>query len=124
MAYETFWEPQGIRWVFSGTVTDEDLIRSNEELYEDPRFPEIRYEIADFRSVEGILENASSETVRRVARMDMAQSSRNPDLKVAILATTLLIKGFARMYALFGDESRWEIRIFETEEDARRWFAA
>jgi hypothetical protein len=32
MPHETHWEDEGIRWVFSGIVTDDDLLRCNLEL--------------------------------------------------------------------------------------------
>jgi hypothetical protein len=119
MPYETFWEPRGIRWVFEGSVTDDDLTRPNEDLYDDSRFLEIRYQIADFRFISGV--SALSETVRLVSHMDREQSRRNPDVKVAILGTSPVVKGLARMYALTGAEDRWQVRLFETEEEAREW---
>ena len=91
MPYVTHWEDEGVRWVFSGFVTDDDLLRCNLEAYGDPRFESLRYEIADFRAVEDF--SAGPETVKRVARMDRDQSVRNPRVKVAILATAAVIKG-------------------------------
>jgi hypothetical protein len=119
MPYETHWEPHGIRWVYTGEVTDEDLIRANQELYEDPRFLAIRYEIADFRNITGAA--ARSETVTLVGDMDREEAARNPDVKVAILGATPLITGLTRMYAMSGGDAVWDVRIFETEEEARKW---
>jgi hypothetical protein len=119
MPYETHWEPHGIRWVFTGEVSDDDLVRCNRELYEDPRFLTIRYEIVDFQKITGIA--ARSETVTLVADMDREQSARNPEVKVAILGATPLITGLTRMYAMSGGDEIWDVRIFETEEEARKW---
>jgi hypothetical protein len=121
MPYEIRWETKGVRSVFSGIVTDDDLLRSNFELYDDPRFTSIRYEIADFGLAEG--SSFSAETVRCVARMDHDQSVRNPDVKVAILATGTLARGLARMYALSGGDTPWVTQLFRTEEDALSWLA-
>lgn len=119
MPYETHWEDRGIRWVFTGEVTDDDLIRCNQELYDDPRFLTIRYEIADFREI--TVAAARSETVTRVGDMDREQAARNPDVKVAILGATPLITGLTRMYAMSGGDAIWDVRIFETEVEARKW---
>jgi len=120
MAYETHWEPSGIRFVFTGTVTDDDLIQSNKDVYDDPRFEDIRYQIADFRDMDEFA--ALSDTVRLIADMDREQASRNPDIKVAILSTSSLMKGLGRMYALSGAGEEWDVRVFDTEEEAREWF--
>lgn len=119
MPYETHWEPHGIRWVFTGEVTDYDLIRSNQELYDDPRFPTIRYEIADFRKTTAAA--ARSETIALVGDTDREQAARNPDVKVAILGATPLITGLARIYAMSGGDAVGDVRILETEEEARKW---
>ena len=121
MPYETHWESEGIRWVYSGTMTDDDVQASNLELYEDPRFVTIRYEIADFRQVDKFV--ARSETIRRLSSMDREQSVLNPDVRVAILATGPLMRGIANMYRLSAGDAPWETRVFETEEDARIWLA-
>ena len=122
MPYEIRWETEGVRSVFSGTVTDDDLIRSNVEIYDNSQFTAIRYEIADFRLAES--SSMSAETVRRVARMDRDQSMRNPDVKVAILATGALAQGLTRMYALSGGDTPWVTELFGTEEDALSWLAS
>ena len=121
MSYETHWEPEGIRWVYSGVMTDDDILRSNLELYDDPRFDTLKYQIADLRRVESF--EGSARAVRRLSRMDRDQASRNPNVKVAILAGEALVRGIANVYAMSGVDAPWETRIFESEDDAREWLA-
>ena len=121
MPYETHWEDEGIHWVFSGIVTDDDLLRCNLELYDDARFESIRYEIADFRAGESF--TVTAKTLRRVARMDRDQAVRNPSVKVAVIATAAVQKGLAQVYALSGGDTPWVTEVFDSEEDARAWFA-
>jgi hypothetical protein len=121
MPYETHWEDKGIRWVFSGIVTDDDLLRCNLELYDDERFESIRYEIADFRAGESF--TVTAKTLRRVARMDRDQAVRNPSVKVAVIATAAVQKGLAQVYALSGGDTLWVTEVFDTEEDARAWLS-
>ena len=122
MPYETHWEEEGIRWVYVGTMTDDDILRSNLELYDDPRFETIRYQIADLREVEHF--EGSSRAVRRLSRMDADQATRNPNIRVAILAQAALMRGIANVYAMSGAESPWETRVFESEKEAREWLDA
>lgn len=122
MPYETHWEAEGIRWVYTGTMTDDDVLRPNLELYEDPRFATIRYEIADFREVDEF--TASAQTVRRLSRMDKDQSVRNPHVKVAIVVRSALTRGIAHMYGFSGGDTPWTTEVFESEEAARDWLAS
>jgi len=119
MPYEAHWEDEGIRWVFSGIVSDDDLMRCNLELYDDERFESIRYEIADFRAGESF--TVTAKTLRHVARMDKDQAVRNPSVKVAVIATAIVQKGLAQVYALSGGETPWVTEVFDTEESARAW---
>ena len=121
MPYEMHWENEGIRWAFSGVVTDGDLLRCNLELYDDARFESIRYEIADFRAAESF--TVTAKTLRRVARMDADQAVRNPSVKVAVIATAAVQKGLAQVYALSGGDTPWVTEVFDSEEDARVWLA-
>jgi hypothetical protein len=122
MAYITFWEEKGIRWIFNSDLTNDDLLKCNQELYEDTRFLNIDYEICDFTAVEKF--SLESDVVRQVARMDVEQSKRNPNIKVAIISNELVIRGLTRMYQITGDASAWETQIFNNEEDARVWINA
>lgn len=121
MPYETHWENDGVRWVYTGVMSDDDVLRSNQELYEDSRFETIKYEIADLTHIARFA--ATAETVRKLTHMDAEQSARNANIKVAILATEALVLGIANMYALAATESPWETRVFSSEEEAREWLA-
>ncbi len=67
---------------------------------------------------------ASAETMRSVPRMDKDQAVRNPDVRAAIVATAALIRGMANIYTLSGGDQFWEVKVFDTEADAREWLAA
>ncbi len=121
MSYKTFWEDNGIRWIFSGQLTVDDLLKCNQDLYKDPRFSDIEYEICDFRAVIDFPEE--SKAVHVIANMDMEQSKRNPNMKVAIIGNRLAIFGLTRMYQIVTGDSVWETHYFENEDDARAWIA-
>jgi hypothetical protein len=118
MACTTHWEDTGVLWVFTGEVTDEDLLSINLALYEDARFPELTYAIANYLDVTTF--SATSDMIRRIAVMDRTAAQINPNLKIASIATKDLIKGLTRMYELSADTS-WEVGSFEDEQSAREW---
>lgn len=119
MPYTTRWEDEGTRTVFTGIVTDEDLIRCNTDVYDDPRFSTLRYEIGNFLDVTEY--SATSDTVRMVAQMDRAAAKKNPNVKVAIIATEAITIGLTRMYEMSAGDTSWEVRIFGDEQSARGW---
>jgi len=119
MPYETHWEPTGVRWVYRGTLTEEEVLRSNQEVYEDPRFRSIRYQLVDLRGVERF--TAGSAIVRGVSRKDAAYVPYNPHIRVALVANTDLTRGMATVYRLACGDDAWDVEIFDTVDDARAW---
>ena len=122
MPYETRWEPEGVHWTYSGVLSDDDVLRSNLEIYDDARFDTIRYQILNLLEVKEFA--ASAGAMRTVSRMDKDQAVRNPNVKVAIVATAALIRGMANVYTLSGGDNFWEVQVFENEADARAWVGA
>ena len=122
MAYTITWEPEGARWDFTGTVTDQEAIQSNLDVYEDERFDTMRYQLVNMLQVETF--DVSAETIRKVSQMDREQRHRNADIKVAFVTTRALIYGLGRMYEMAGGTEAWETRVFETLEEAREWLGA
>ncbi len=84
MSYELIWENRGVVFRFRDVVTGDELVQSNLDVYADPKFESIEYELAMFS--DSVEFEASSETVRRVANMDAEASKRNPKIIVAIVS--------------------------------------
>ena len=123
LSYELIWEDRGVLFRFRDVVTGDELVQSNLDVYANPKFESIEYEVAIFS--DSVKFEASSETVRRVAEMDAAASKRNPKVVVAIVASQTVIRGLANLYRLQSEVAggTWETEFFETEPDARRWLA-
>ena len=121
MPYEISWEPVGVLFRFSGVVSDEDLVASNEEVYTHPLFPAMTYQIVDFSPIEEFA--VSSATVRAVAESDLRAAQANPNVKVAIITSAILMRGMSNMYALTHESKggTWTVEIFEREKEARAW---
>lgn len=123
MSYELVWEPEGVLIRCWGTLTDDDLLRGNAEVYEDPRFgPSIRYQLFDALSVEAL--DLRTETVREVARADREKSKEFPGLVVALVAGPGALYGLSRLYAMQIEPSAWKTEIFTDLAAARAWLKA
>ena len=123
MPYELNWEDRGLLFKFWDVVTGDELVQSNLDAYSDPRFQNIEYELV-VHSKSSVFE-APAEKVRQVARMDAEASKSNPRLKIAIVASQIVMRGLANLYRLQseGEGGTWETEFFEIEEEARRWLA-
>ena len=121
MPYELTWEERGVLIRFWDVVSDHDLMQSNLDCYDNPRFETAGYEIADFTEATKLA--FSSGTLRRVAELDFKASKRNPAMRLAVVGEELLLLGLANMYrALFDLEGGiWEQAQFATVDEARPW---
>ncbi len=123
MPYEVTWEDRGVLWRFWDVVTGDELVQANLDIYSDPKFESMEYEIAIFS--DSVVFKASTETVRRVAEMDMDASKKNPKVVVLVVASQLVIRGLVNLYRLQHEAmgGSWKIEYFDTEEEARTWLA-
>ena len=121
MSYELIWENRGVVFQFRDVVTGDELVQSNLDVYSDPKFESIEYELANFSDT--VRFEASSEMVRRVAAMDAAASKRNPNIIVAIVASQTVIRGLVNLYRMQSEVAggTWVTEFFETEPEARKW---
>ncbi|MFC1889436.1 hypothetical protein ACFL4G_06740 [Thermodesulfobacteriota bacterium] len=126
MSYKITIEDRGIYCVFSGALTNEELINCNNEIFQIPQFSEIEYEIVNFKNVTEF--PIESSAIRTVAEQDAEIYKTNPNVKAAIVANTPVIKGLTNMYRTYfelsGNDISWEIEVFNTDEDARKWINA
>ena len=121
MPYEIIWETSGVVFRFSGKVSDEELVASNEDVYTSPLFPSMKYQILDFSLIESF--DVASATVRQVAESDRRAAKANPNVKTAIFGSDALMRGMSNMYALIHESvgGTWAVEIFEHEKEARAW---
>ena len=126
MAYKTIWEERGIKWVFSGELTNEDFLKCNDELYKDDRSTTIEYQICDFNNIESV--SLNSKTIRLVAESGAEFYRINPNKRVSVVTNRPVMVGLANMYMAYfqlatrGDT--WATEVFPTIEDAREWLTS
>lgn len=123
MAYELIWEPEGVVIKYSDFVSDADIQQANLDLFDDPRFEALKFEICDYTDVDGL--DRSSEIVRWVAEFDIRASERNPSVRVAVVGEQPLLKGVTNMYRAEFElrGGKWGQGQFATVKEARIWLA-
>lgn len=119
MPYTIHRETKGILWVFTGEVSDQEMITSYKEFYDNHSYEGIQYLLTDYSGVTNF--NVRSDTIYNMGQIDKDASAKYPHIKVAIIATSQLLKGMTRMWELSGGSTSWDSKIFEDEASAREW---
>jgi len=119
MPYETTWKSRGVIWTYTGLVTGSDILQSNLEIYGDPRFDDLAYQLVDLSQAEGF---AIEEIhMRKIAHLDMAAARSNPRVIIATAAHSERAKEITEIYRKYAAESPWKLRSFDNVEDAKAW---
>jgi hypothetical protein len=119
MPYNITWKPGGVIWTFHGEITGQEAIQANKDIYGDPRFDDLRYQIVDLLGVERF--NLPTEDLEAAAAMDEAATLTNPSLLVTVVATEKEALNLANVYKSAMRESSWNVEIFSSIEAAEAW---
>lgn len=119
MPYATTWEESGVLWTFRGQVTGDEILRANQEIYRDPRFPGLTYQIVDLTAVERF--DVTEDDMALVALHDRAAARSTQSVRVAIAAADEIIKDLSAFYDAVMVGSPWHQRIFDSIGEAREW---
>ena len=124
MAFKTLWGKQVVHWQFSDLVTEQDIVESNQVVFGDSRFDEMRGQIVDFSAVSDVDIGDPAlltEKIRAVAEMDKAAAKSNPHIKVATVVTHEALAAIAHLYAAELADSPWQSEVFNNLEAAQQW---
>ena len=121
MPYKMNWEEKGIWMWHGGTVTSKEIFDSNMEFYNDPKSDRVKYQIIDFLEVEDIV--LSELTAEKIAMLDSAQSTSTPNIKVALVGTSLSSQKLFQEYIDNSSKTKtnWSFKIFDDMKKAREW---
>ncbi len=119
MSYNITWKPGGVIWTFYGTLTGQDGVKANLEIYGDPRFDDLRYGIVDLSSVKQHV--LSDDDVEAAAALDAAATINNRRLIIAIVASENESVKFAETYKIAMSDTTWTVEIFKSMQDAEDW---
>lgn len=98
-----------------GVLTDRELLAHVRTLTADPRFARDFRQLADFRDVTDV--QITSSTIREMAKLNPFGAGA----RRALVVTSDVVFGMARMYQILRDESPDELQIFRKVDDAFRW---
>lgn len=119
MPYVINWNPHGVEWIYSGTITGKEIIQSNEAIYGDPRFDDLRYQLVDFTRVVDFA--VSSKEMRQMAHLDAAASRSNPEIRLAVIAPEKAGRELCQSYLDSSGNLNWRVRVFENRDAAEAW---
>lgn len=121
MPYKITWKPRGVIWTFYNSITSHEAMQANLDIYGDPRFDDLLYQIVDISAVDKF--DVIDEDLDTAAALDHAATLSNSRLVVAIVATKKEAIEVAKLYEAGMRDSSWKVRVFCSIEDARKWIA-
>ena len=122
LSYKVLWEYEGFKIITEG-IFGNDFLDASIKATTDPRFIDAKYAIVNFLNVDTF--PIESNIIRQIAESDTRAYKVNPKMKLAVLSNKLVMAGIVNMYITYfelnNNEQRWELEIFETVDEARKW---
>ncbi len=119
MPYAIVWKPDGVIIRYSGIVSYDENIAANGQLYGDPRFESIKYQIADFLTVTDFQISKKESSI--IGELDFQSTRWNSHIKVAHITQDNDIIERVKVYEETMKDTAWEFGIFNTMEEAQKW---
>jgi len=119
MSYENIWEKNGVYRKYNNGINGKELIQAAKDVLGNKSFDSISYVINDLLQVTE--HDVKTSDIITLTKMDKAAADINPNIKVAIVATTLTVKVMASLYADLMSHSPFSIEIFANLDEARSW---
>lgn len=103
-----------------GVISDADLLQSYRELLEDERFKPGLNEIADTRKAQ--IGGVTADAFYRLNSMvEQHLAGKTEGFKTAVIASTDVNYGTARIYDAASDSSTESVLVFRKVDDALKW---
>lgn len=119
-------EGKVISTIFSEDAIDSELVdilnKYFSEIKSQPQYEQYD-EIIDLREVKGF--KLDARNIRDLAKISSTHDKEGVHTKLALLASSMLAFGFAKIYEVarkFSSKSSKEVRVFKTTEEALAWF--
>lgn len=122
MPLESKWEGRSLYRRFHGQVEAEEILTSNDAIYGDPRFDDLRCLYADFVDADDV--RIDTQQLKRLAALDDAASRTNPRVKLAITVVADHLIELANVYKVQSARGGWTVEVFSDRADAEAWMRA
>lgn len=121
MPYKIVRENKGFYREYSGIVTPEDIINSNNEYYEDLMSDETSFQIINFSGIHKL--DADKKTIQYAIAMSCGHNLTSQHIKVAcVIRRSEIILSIAEcIKELIKARPNWSFRVFESIGNAREW---
>ncbi len=103
-----------------GDVAEEDMIKISRAVVQDPEYEAGMNGIVDLRSVSPDL-NISADGLRELSEFNRVLSVHHNRTRMAIVADTDLMYGFARMLQTYSDDLPSDYSVFRDMAEACDW---
>lgn len=124
MSYTMHYENEGRGLVvsFRGDMVSDEVGTAVREMYAAAGVTSLRYSVWDFSRVGRL--DLTEEKLRAIAMMDKNAAPNIPHQKVVLIGTEETFQGSDRRYAIYAEVwAGFEVEVFTSFEDARRWLA-
>jgi len=109
----------GIEIIASGVVTGEEIIKAQDEIYNEENLQKQKYQIIDRTHCTEY--QVSSEDIERISDRDNRASEVNSYIIIAVVSSTPLQYGMTRMWQAYIREDRFVTKIFADRKSADEW---
>ena len=109
----------GIEIIASGIVTGEEIIKDQEEIYNEENLQKQKYQIIDRTHCTEY--QVSSEDIERISDIDNRASEVNSYIIIAVVSSTPLQYSMTRMWQAYIKEDRFVTKIFVDRKSADEW---
>lgn len=121
MSHELSWTGNEVIISFSGDVDFHEITEVDDVIYGDPRFEKQIYQIWDFRRVDSF--KISTVEAKIIGGIDRDTSMWNDNIKLAAVSQDQHIIDMTMDYKEVMKDTNWQIRMFDTFDDAYSWCA-
>lgn len=121
MPYKITWEEYGIYRKYNGIVSADDVIKSNNEFYDNKKSHKSQFQIIDFSNIDKL--DADDKTIKHSIAMSCGHNLATKNIKVAcVIRCSEIILSIAEcIKELIKTQPNWSFRVFEDIDDARTW---
>ena len=119
MSYSISWLEDGVCVKAKGIYTLEDNLKANGELYGDPRFEDLKFQIGDFTDAD--TSEFTKKTANVVGKMESVSTVWNDKLRVAHITNDQELIKLIKVYEESLVNSNWVFAIFDNYDDAFEW---
>lgn len=116
MPYQIKWNEDYVLFEYFGNVSSRELVESNEQVYGDPRFDTLRWELVYFDQAESV--SMDERTIRLIAYMDQAAARSNPNITVAFVGKSEILQKIEELYQKTDSNPIWPLLRFDSCDEA------